>query len=168
MESLTREDKISNIMSNWTIIFMATMMGGMSSIFGEMMGGLTAVGGALASESSEKVIKKSKKIKKEVTTEVDDAVMKMISQMRPESEQSIRNEFKNNPEAKVHLKDPSFDKGFEIIQKYKDLPLLSNHLSDKEIATFIGLMKKGDKDVVNLFEELNAWMQTLPMKPGAK
>lgn len=142
------------------IITTSLMFGGMSDMFGKIVGGISNV--MTSAIGSKNDIKKSKKIEKEISIKIDEKMKKMILDMRREVNKQLE---EKKTEIIPLMADPVFDKGISIIQRYpKLLPPISDNISDKDIASYVIRIKREEPEASAMFGELMGWMTSLPIK----
>lgn len=157
-----RTNQILNITTNSAILLMGTMLGGMTDMIGNMgkamAGGMTS---AIAGEEEGKRVTKEidKKIKKDAP-EANAKIAEMIRDMK--SQMDTQFEAKKAQIIPL-IKDPVFDKGIEIVNKYDfKMPKISEKLDNETLAKYLILLKSSDPNTTEMFKEIMTWMNTLP------
>jgi hypothetical protein len=166
----TREEKVVNLMTNYTMLFISMF----EDVFAEIAVGMSqitvAMGGAIAdalsegSDSSAETKKQIEKIKPEVAPEVSGKIKEMFSGIRKEVSSQMSEKI---PDFKIYFANPVFDQGIAIVEKYDfDLPKLTEKLSDEDLASYLVLFKSGDEQLGKMFQELHQWQESVPKPPG--
>ena len=161
---LNRENKIMNTVINTSIILMGTLMDGfaeaMTEAAGAMASGMAEIaGGKKAKEKIEKEFKQK-------LPEVSDKMRTMISDMRKELYEQMKQKRK---EIQPLLSDPIFDVGPDAVEKYDfGIPKLTQELDDSTLAQYAYLLVSEDATFGELFGTLADWMNSLPKFPDKK
>jgi hypothetical protein len=155
-----REEKLENLITNHSMIFMGMFDEAFSAI-AEMMN--EASGGRISDSNSpgtDGLVKKAgRMIAPEVLTQIRYAFA------------SIREEMASDwpIDASVfaqYVQSPAFDGGIEIVEKYDfGRPRLTEKLTDEVLASYVFLLQSGDKELGKMFKELADWQGGLPKRP---
>lgn len=172
--SLTRDEKLENIIMNHSMIFMGMFEEAFSAIAEKMTevmaAGTAAMAEALGAgtsdgQSGSRGASMTKKFEKEISPEVRSQIGHVFSEIREEMASQWP---KNANVFKQYISNPSFDKGIEIVEKYDfGRPKLTEKLSDEVLASYVFLVQSGDATVGKMFEELKEWQSGLPKPPWA-
>lgn len=152
MAQLSRDEKVENLVTNFSMI----MMGMFEGVFAAMAEGLAEAmsGAAEALSGKQSAISKSEK------AEMDAKLRGVFAGLRKEVSEGFANKGK---EFKAFIKDPTFDKGVEIVESHDlGLPRLTEHLSDDDLARYVVLVQKEDSKLAKMMAELGEWQKTTP------
>ncbi len=160
---LTRDEKVENLVTNFTMIMMGIFEGAFTAMASTMTTALTKAADALTEALDQGGGPPSKKPKAKPTKpEVDvDAKMKEVfASLRKE----VADGFSHKDEKfKRFIKDPAFDTGVKIVERHRfKLPRLTERLSDAELAGYVTLIQNGDAEVSKMMQELGDWQKTTP------
>ena len=163
MSERTREEKLENIIVNYSMIFMGVFEDAfsmfaekMTEAMGDLAGGLAD---ALAPGSSSGKDRQPLK----VPPEIGEGIRHVFSEIREEVESQLP---KDSGSFKEYVSSPVFDKGIEIVERYDfHRPNLTQRLSDEALASYVFLLQSGDKELGLMFEELAEWQKELPKSP---
>ncbi len=171
---LTRNEKLENLIKNHSMIFMGIFEETFSVIADRMTEALAA-GSAAMSEALEEGMSSGprgprktdvgKAAKAEIAPEVQSQIAHLFTGIREE----MASQWPKNPGVFEHyISSPSFDKGIEIVEKYDfGRPKLTEDLSDEVLASYVFLLKGGDRELAKMFKELADWQASLPKPPWA-
>jgi hypothetical protein len=154
--ALTREEKLENVITNHSLIFMG--------MFEE---GLTALAERIADPSSGARGSRSagSKPKDELAPEVRAQIADVFSSMREEGPSELTGDARA---FKRYVSGPAFDKGLEIVEKYDfGRPKLTERLTDDVLASYVFLLLSGDGELSRMFKEIAEWKAGLPEPPWA-
>jgi len=69
---------------------------------------------------------------------------------------------------RAYVAGPSFDEGIKIVEGYDfGRPKLTEELSDETLASYVFLLKAGDRRLGEMFTRLADWQRRLPPPPWA-
>ncbi len=167
----TRDEKLENLIMNHSLIFMGMFEEAFSTIAEQMTEALSEGAGAVADALARGAPSPSggstvgKRLKNEVTPAVRAEIGSLFSGIREE----ISSQWpKDAAIFKAYISSPAFDKGIEIVEKYDfRRPKLTETLSDEVLASYVFLLKSGDKELGRMFKELKEWQAALPKPPWA-
>ena len=157
----SREAAIMNVIINTSVILMSAMM----DAFGEFIVQTTgAMAAGMANAMDEKEL--GEEITNEVKTkspEINEEMKTLISEVH----NGIYLQYtQKQKEIQPLLADKIFDNGPQIVEKYDfNLPKLNKKVDDKILAQYTLLLAIEDENFAKMFEELTAWMNTLPNFP---
>ncbi len=171
----TRDEKLENLIMNHSMIFMGVFEEAFSTIADQMTDvlkeGTAAIADAVVQAvssnppSGRKAAGNAKKLGGEIPLEVRTEVRNLISGIREETASQWP---KNARLFKKYLSGPAFDKGIEIVERYDfGRPRLTEKLGDEVLASYVFLLKSGDKELAKMFKELADWQSGLPRPPWA-
>jgi hypothetical protein len=92
-----------------------------------------------------------------------------IEQLVGDMREEVASQWPKNPRVfKEYVSRKAFDKGIAIAERH-DLhrPKLTEKLSDAVLASYIFLLRGGDRDLGKMFKELSEWQSRLPRPPWA-
>lgn len=166
MSERTREEKLENIIVNYSMIFMGVFEEAfsmfaekMTEAMGDLAGGLAE---ALAPSSSGSSSGEDRQPLK-VPPEIGEGIRHVFSEIREEVESQLP---KDSSGFKEYVSSPVFDKGIEIVERYDfHRPNLTQRLSDEALASYVFLLQSGDKELELMFKELSEWQKGLPKSP---
>ena len=162
-EELSRDEKVRNLMFNFTVIMMSMLEGAFTAMAAGMTEAMSQVGDAMADalggeEASRK--KKTGPSHAEARAEVEAKVKGMFSDLRKQ----VATDFpKDSTAFQAFISDPVFDDGIKIVESHHlTVPNLTEHLSDKDFANYLSLMQSEDPELGKLFHELGDWQKATP------
>lgn len=161
---IDREEKLENLVKNQSMIMMGMFEEGLSDVAEMLTSAMTAGASAIAEalggqEAREQVKKEIAPVPPRIRTEIEAA----FSDIREE----IGSQWPKNPKVFTrYVSSPAFDKGIEIVESYDfKRPRLTEDLNDTMLASYVFLMKSGDKQLIKMFKELGEWQKGLPQPP---
>jgi hypothetical protein len=161
--TLTRDEKVQNLVLNLPTIFTALFEDAFGELASAMAGAMTGAGAAMAEALGGKPAPDQpspEAVKAEVEKNVTDGMKKVFDDMRKEMAAQLG---KETPALKKFFADPAFDKGVAIVESHPlKIPLLTEKLSDADLATYVVLVKKEDPSIASLFKELMEWQKSAP------
>ena len=152
MVDLSRDEKVENLVTNFSMI----MMGMFEGVFSAMAAGLAEAmsGMAEALSGDHSAISKSQK------AQMDAKLRDVFAGLRKEVSEGFANK---NEQFRTFIKDPSFDDGVGIVEGNDvGLPKLTEHLTDADLARYVILLQKEDPNLAKLMSELGEWQKTTP------
>ena len=161
--TLTRDEKVRNLIVNHAMVFMGMFEEAFADIAEKMteaMGaGASAVAGALGGSSASSEVDKSLE---GATPAIRSQITHAFTKMREEMEAQWP-----SPEVLQNfISDPRFDQGIKIVEVYDfGRPKLTEKLTDDVLASYIFLIKSGDEKIAKMFKELGEWQAGLPKPP---
>jgi hypothetical protein len=155
-----RDEKLENLITNHSMVFMGTFDEAFSAIADRMNENLGGRNSDSKSPATDGVLKEAGKvIAPEVLTQIGYA----FAGIREEVASDLPND------ATVfarYVQDPAFDRGIEIVDKYDfGRPKLTEKLTDEVLASYVFLLQSGDKELGKMFKELADWQGSLPKRP---
>ncbi len=172
--SLTRDEKLENLIMNHSMIFMGMFEEAFSTVAEKMTEamatGTAAIAEALGAGTSpgreqSQAFDEGRKSKREVSPEIRAQIGHVFSGIREEMASQWP---KNASVFKQYVSSPAFDKGIEIVERYDfGRSKLTEKLSDEVLASYVFLIQSGDAKVGKMFKELSAWQSGLPKPPWA-
>lgn len=156
-----RETKILNVICNTSLLFMVAITEAFSEAFvnlsKEMMTALTA----------------NLDPGKNHTKSIDDLHVQLPKHLREEIITMKGDLTKQLSEKKQELgpllADPRFDAGIDIVERNPlPLPKLTQNLDERSLLGYLALLQAQDPRFTSMFQELLAWMKTLPQPPNKK
>ena len=161
---LTRDDKVENLVFNFSMIMMGMFEGVFADLASGMASALTRTADALteALDSGQGVHATAPKVG--VDSQVNSKIKDMFSGLRKE----VAEEFSGKgPKFKEFIKDPAFDAGVRIVEGHRlKLPSLTERLSDSDLAGYVALIQEGDPEMAKLMAELGKWQMSTPHFDG--
>lgn len=93
-------------------------------------------------------------------SEVNEKVREVFSGLRKEALEG----FSNKDQSFMRfIKHPAFDDGIRIVESHSlKLPMLTETLSDSDLAAYVTLIQSEDPEVASLMKELGEWQRTTP------
>jgi hypothetical protein len=150
----TRDESLENLITNHSIIFTGIFDEAFSAIADRM----TGASGEGASEAGNGP---SKGVPPDVLTQIGYAISAIRDEVAAEMPEESR-------VFAQYVSSPAFDRGIEIIEEYDfGRPKLTEKLSDEVLASYVFLLKSGDKQLGQMFKELADWQTGLPKPPWA-
>jgi hypothetical protein len=173
-ERQSRDEKLENLIVNHSMIFMGLFEEAFSTLAEKMTAVLEdgtkafadAVTQGLSTGSADNAVAgEAERPQGEIPPEVRTEIGSLFSAIREEMASQWP---KNASLFKQYVSDPAFDKGIEIVEKYDfRRPRLTERLSDDVLASYVFLLKGGDKGLGAMFKELADWQSGLPKPPWA-
>jgi hypothetical protein len=165
-----RDEKLRNLIMNHSMIFMGIFEEAFSAIAEKMTyafaEGAGAAADALAGGAKPGGAGAGKKLKDEVTPAVRAEISGLLSEIR---EETLSQWPKDAALFKSYFSSPAFDRGIEIVERYDfRRPKLTEELSDEVLASYVFLLKGGDKEMGRMFKELAEWQAGLPKPPWGR
>lgn len=161
---LTRDEKVENLVLNFSMIMMGMFEGVFTALAAGMANALTKTADALteALDTDSKGSKGKKPVAAAVDTgsEVNAKVKDVFSGLRKE----VAEGFSDKDESfKRFIKNPAFDAGVRIVESHPlKLPSLIETLSDEDLAAYVTLIQDEDPEVAEMMKELGEWQRTTP------
>ncbi|MDE1857753.1 MAG: hypothetical protein KGI26_01625 [Thaumarchaeota archaeon] len=152
MANLSRDEKVENLVTNFSMI----MMGMFEGVFSAMAAGLAEAmsGMAEALSGNPSAISKSDK------AQMDAKLRDVFAGLRKEVSKGFANK---NEQFGAFIKDPSFDAGVRIVESHDiGLPKLTEHLTDTDLARYVVLVQNEDPKLAEMMAELGEWQKTTP------
>jgi hypothetical protein len=167
----TRDEKLENLITNHSLIFMGMFEEAFSSIAEKMTEAMSEGAGAMADALARGAPSASGEtsVEKELKNEVTPAVRAEIANLFSGIRQEVSSQWpKNAAIFGAYVSSPAFDKGIEIVERYDfRRPKLTEKLSDEVLASYLFLLQSGDKELGKMFKELTEWQAALPKPPWA-
>ncbi|MGD0636414.1 MAG: hypothetical protein ABSA72_00040 [Nitrososphaerales archaeon] len=171
--SATRDEKVVNLMTNYTMLFASMFEDAFADLAAKMAETVAGVGDAMAGAMSEGLSggagegatagKRTKVIEAEIGPQVSAQVKKMFSGLRKDVSSKMQEDSK---EFRTYIANPAFDQGIAIVEKYDfDRPRITERLDDEDLASYLMLLKSGDAALGRMFQELGKWQEGLPKPP---
>ena len=168
MKSRSRDKKLENLFRNHSMIFMGVFDEGFADVADSMirtidMGAVAAAGAPTAKRRS-----RGKEAAKPVATlgpEQRARIKDIFSGIREETD----SQWPKDPRVfRAYVAGPSFDEGIKIAESYDfGRPKLTEELSDETLASYVFLLKAGDRRLGEMFRMLADWQRRLPRPPWA-
>jgi hypothetical protein len=158
----TRDEKVENLVTNFSMIMMGMFEGVFAALAAGMATALSKTADALteALDSPDGNTPPRKPAAPDVDKEVKTKVKEVFSGLRKEVAEGFSN--KDN-RFKEFIKDPAFDDGIRIVESHRlKLPSLTEPLTDSELAGYVDLIQKGDPEISKLMQELGEWQKSTP------
>lgn len=153
---LSREEKLENLISNQTLVFMGVFEEAFSTLAEAMTETMNA--GALGAPNGATMDEVSPRIRGEIESIFSDMREEVVSQMPKDPDLFKR-----------YISDPAMDRGIEIVESCDiGRPRLTEKLDDRVLASYVFLLKGGDAKLARMFEELSEWQDALPRPPWAR
>lgn len=163
---LTRDDKVENLIVNHTMIAMSLFEGAFTAMAAGMAEAVSKTGDALAhalggAESSTSASRTAAgNPASGVGAGVTEKTAQVFSEIRKETVAAIP---AKDPAFKKFIKDPSFDEGVRIVESHNfKLPRLTERLSDADLAGYMALIRREDKELSGMLQELAEWQKRTP------
>ena len=140
--------------------FSMIMMGMFEGAFAEMAAGLAEAVSKTADAMAEAFDgKKAKPSQRETHDEVAANVKVVFAKLRGEVASGITG---REAEFGKFIRDPSFDKGIEIVESHDFAPRLTEKLTDADLGRYVSLIQREDPEMAKMMNELGAWQKTTP------
>lgn len=160
---LTRDEKVENLVTNFSMIMMGMFEGVFAAMASGLASALTKTAEALTDAFDEGKGSTPKKVEDsapETEAEVNAKVKEVFSGLRKEVDEGFSHGGKS---FNAFISDPSFDEGVRIVESHKlKLPMLTERLSDSDLAGYVALIQNGDPDLSKMMQELGEWQKTTP------
>lgn len=164
----SRNEKLENILRNHSMI----MMGVFEEAFADMAESMTrtlatGAGGQMSARRPN-----ANPRSKEAGRPVDAPSPELRAQIKDvftDIREEIDSQWPKNPEVfRTYVANPRLDEGIKIVESYDfGRPKLTEELSDGALASYVFLLKAGDKRLGEMFKELADWQGRLPRPPWA-
>lgn len=149
----TREEKLKNLMTNHSMVFVGMFDEAFSDIAESMTAAMERGGAGTAGGRGGA----APKIKSQIAL--------AFSEIREEMDLRWP---QNDAVFKRYVSGPAFDEGIRIVESYDfGRPKLTEKLSDEVLASYIFLAKGGDKKLGSMLKELSEWQARVPNPPWA-
>jgi hypothetical protein len=158
---LTRDEKVENLVMNFSMIMMGMFEGVFTALASGMADALATTTNALT-EALDGTGGASQRTKSsaDVNTEVGRKLKEVFSGLRKEVAEGFSNK---NQAFKNLIKDPSFDQGIRIVESHQlKLPRLTEPLADADLSGYAHLIQSEDPEVSNMMKELGEWQKSTP------
>jgi len=154
-----RDTKIMNVICNTSILLMCMLTEAFSDFFTNMAAGMaTAVSTGFG--ASEKNTKEMTQKIDEIKTELPKQMTEQLITMKTDITKQLQSK---KDDIKTLIIDPKFDEGITIAEQYHfGLSPLTQDLDDLTLLKYIGLLTANDAQCVKMFQELMAWMNSIP------
>ncbi len=161
--ALSRDEKVENLVINFSMIMMGMFEGVFTAMASTLASTLTKTAEALT-EAMDEGQGSSKKEKKRPTQEVEPEVAAKMKDVFAGLRNEVAEGFSDRDQNfKRFTKDPSFDEGVRIVERHPlTLPMLTEHLTDADLARYVALIQAGDPEVSKMMQELGEWQNTTP------
>ncbi len=161
----TRDEKLENLITNHSVIFMAMFEEAFSTIAEKLTEaiatGAGAVADTLAGGSGDSGVQK--KVQEGMAPELRNQIGRALAGIREEIAEQWP---KNQGVLRRYISSPAFDRGVEIVEKYDfGRPKLTEKLSDEVLASYVFLVQSGNPEIGKMFKELSGWQAALPTPP---
>jgi hypothetical protein len=178
--SPTREEKLENLITNHSIIFMGMFEEAFSTIMDELTENSSPKGSTPTTAEDDRAWRARDPTHPDglstgdgkkagmggITPEIRAHITYVLSSVREEMGSQWP---KDAALFKRYVSSPDFDKGIEIVERYDfGRPKLTERLSDEMLASYIFLLQSGDKKVEKMFTELSEWQSHLPASPWSQ
>jgi hypothetical protein len=155
-----RDEKLENLITNHSIIFMGMFDEAFSAIADRMN---ETLGGRISESKSPVTDGVLKKAGKEIPPDVLTQIGYAFAGIREEMASDLPND---TTVFAQYVQNPAFDRGIEIVEKYDfGRPKLTEKLTDEVLASYVFLLQSGDKELGKMFKELADWQGSLPKRP---
>jgi hypothetical protein len=155
-----RDEKLENLIMNHSMIFMGMFDEAFSAIADKMT---EASGERMSDSTSVGMADPGKRVSGEIAPEVRAQIGYAFSGIR---EEMVSEWPKDASVFLQYVSSPAFDRGIEIVEKYDfGRPKLTEKLTDEVLASYVFLLKSGDKELGKMFKELADWKSGLPTPP---
>ena len=139
--------------------FSMIMMGMFEGAFAELAAGLAEAVSKTADAMAEAFDGKKAKSRHDDTREVAANVNVVFAKLRGEVASGITG---REAEFGKFIRDPSFDKGIEIVESHDFAPRLTEKLTDADLGRYVSLIQREDPEMAKMMNELGAWQKTSP------
>jgi hypothetical protein len=156
-EELTRDEKVENLITNFSMI----MMGIFEGVFTSMAAGLADAMSKTADAIAEGLGgEKGPGEQADMGAEVSKNMGDVFSKLRAEVSSGVKG---RESEFREFIRDPSFDEGVRIAEAHDlGLPVLTRGLTDADLAGYVRLIQDEDPKMGALMKELGEWQKTTP------
>jgi hypothetical protein len=161
MTSPTRDQKVENLVFNFSMIMLGMFEGAFAALAEGMATALSQTADALtdAFDSSGKP-RERKKVSNDVAVEVNAKIKDSFSGLRKEVAEGFSG---GSKPFKEFIKDPAFDEGLRIVESHQlKIPPLTSTLTDSQLAGYVSLIQGGDPEMAKMMSELAEWQKKTP------
>jgi hypothetical protein len=157
----TRDEKVENLITNFSMIMMGMFEGVFATIASGLADALTKTAEALTSSmDGGDPPSKVKAPLRDTGPEVDAKIREVFSSLRKEVAEGFSNK---DEKFERFIRDPTFDEGVRIVESHKlKLPPLTEHLSDSDLAGYVTMIQNEDPELAKMMQELGEWQKTTP------
>jgi hypothetical protein len=171
--TVTRDEKIENLLFNYSMILMATFEEAFANLASTMTDALAKTGAAMT-----EVMTSSFGVSNE--GEVDNGPSMKLDDLGPRTSEKVKEAFAeirtqagadfSTKDASIRkiVQDPASDEAVRIVEKFDfKIPRLTERLSDDDMTKYMALLKKEDPQLMKMLKQLAVWQEKLP-KPAAE
>ena len=152
MAELPRDEKVENLVTNFSMIMMGIFEGAFSALAERLAEAMTSAAEAISGVPSGG--------RKERKAQMDAKLREVFAELRKEVSEGFANK---DERFRAFIKDPSFDGGVRIVESHEvGLPRLTEHLTDDDLAGYVFLIQKEDPRIAKMITELGEWQKTTP------
>ena len=160
---LTRDEKVENLLTNFSMIMMGMFEGVFSAMASGLASALTKTAEVLTDAIDEGKGAPPKELEaasQNTEAEVNAKVRDVFSGLRKEVSEGFS---EGKQPFKDFIRDPAFDEGVRIVESHRlKLPMLTERLSDSDLAAYVTLIQNGDPELARMMQELGEWQKTTP------
>lgn len=165
--NLSRDQKVENLIRNHSMVVMGMFEEAFEDVADKLTEAMDA-SLAAASEATPSALGAAKGPAPKVPSMSPRVRMEIggvLSEMRDE----MASHWPKSPKVlKEYLSNPALDEGIKIVEAYDfHRPRLTDELTDEVLASYVFLLKGGDRDATKMFKQLSDWQRGLPKPPWA-
>jgi hypothetical protein len=160
-KGLTRDEKVENLLVNFSMIMMGMFEGVFAALAAGMADSLTKTAEALTEAmDSGKGATHLDKTNVSAGAEVNSKVKDVFAGLRKEVAEGFSNK---DAKFQAFIKDSAFDEGIRVVERHRlKVPSLTERLSDADLAEYVNLIQAEDPEVAKMMQELGEWQKTAP------
>ena len=170
---MTRDQKVENLLFNYSMILMATFEEAFASLASTMTEALAKTG-AVMTEALTSSFGGSGE------GEMDNGPSMKLDDLGPRASEKVKDAFADirsqasadfsskDESIKKIMRDPAADEAVTIVESFDfKLPRLTERLSDDDMTKYMALLKNEDRQLMKMLQQLAVWQQKLP-RPAAE
>ncbi len=163
---LTRDEKVENLLFNYSMILMATFEAAFANLASTMGDVLAKTGSAMA-DAMTSSFGGGSEAGSDSSTNLDDLGPRTSEKLK-DSFAEFRTQARSDFSAKSSsirkmLQDPMIDEGVKIVESFDfKLPRLTEQLSDDDLSKYMALLNNKDAKFEKMLQKLAVWQEKVP------
>jgi hypothetical protein len=166
--TLTRDEKVQNLLFNYSMILMATFEEAFANLASTMTDALAKTGAVMAD-----VLTNS--FGGSIEEEMDNGPSMKLDDLGPRASEKVKDAFADirtqasadfsaqDDSIKRIMRDPATDEAVTIVEGFDfKLPRLTEKLSDDDMTRYMALLKSEDPQLMKMLKQLAVWQEKLP------
>jgi len=166
--TMTRDEKVENLLFNYSMILMATFEEAFANLASTMTEALAKTGAAMTEAMTSSFGASSE-------GETDNGPSMKLDDLGPRTSEKVKEAFAEirtqagadfstkDKSIKKIAQDPVSDEAVGIVERFDfKIPRLTERLSDDDLAKYMALLKKEDPELMKMLKQLAVWQEKLP------